>query len=245
MTFAGRIVVSVLVLCILTGCSSSNSGNSTETGSIASDNTTSAADETRSTDIPAPTKKNEDDASKNQQDQTVNKNVPKRIDDIWQAIYMYAYVYLDDFKVRGVTCDEDPEEENVYHYDFWMSNSLFCATTHDGIVDDDFMISLSKKDNNQRKKEIIALAITALEECDFDEAQKNMKELINTYDGTNDSDVLVLKKYKYLIQPKMLLEDEEYFYIMPNKPITGFDTSKYPELTSEDMKASFNMGPLL
>ena len=154
-----------------------------------------------------------------------------------------------EFSLTDVSIS-DYEDSNFYSFSLEYEGATPTSTPdvqfqeYKGIIKKSFEVDLPENCNNAILKDIITCTILAVKpELPFSEAETYMKQLVNSFDNYNQSDVVTVGNYRLFIKPKSSTLTAPSLEIVSLEDVNNeVDTSKYENYTSEEMQAPLNEG---
>ncbi len=176
-----------------------------------------------------------------------NTQYPDLVSSLYEAYKSKNQESGADLSIGNMKVDKDnPVYDGVEHESIYYSFKIENSDVTIRYWDDDYSsydIDLSDKESNETLKNIIALAISASEGIEYQDATEIMQSFVNSFNGKGQSEALLLNKYRYLLeQVEYSLFSYLKLYIEPRDQSAGFNKEDYPPLNAEYMQGALNQG---
>lgn len=218
-----KILIALLTTTLfLTGCSTTNSNKS-------------------ETNIP----KEESAAQKSKKDETLlsenQQHTPTHVVNIYDSINATINQHYPNYSLSDIS-EEQTGESTFYKFD------ISCSTTGNNpsvtFQNDEasFKVSLPDTIDNSDLRNMISCVLLSTQNIDIEKSQVYMQDLVNSFDGSNKSDVLSVDDYKYYISPSGNMTMRYLNVISVDDINTPIDTSDYQKADPEIFSGELNQG---
>lgn len=232
-----NILLSAIIIVSLSACGSSN-----ESVTKTNDNSKTASQSNY----------NNDNTKKHNNSKPVEKpQYPTQVKEIQNSFLTAIEVASLPFRISVI--EKDSMDESNF-YEFYLmhndadANQLASSLPrvriqeYQGRISGNFNVSFPDNNPNPIIKDSILLTMYALEPTiTSQQCNENLNTLVNTFDGTFDSDVITLSEYKLYLSPSYY--DTTMLNVVKisniNNPI---DTTGYSSYSSEEMLSPLNTG---
>lgn len=190
-----------------------------------------------------------DEDSKSNDQEKNSYDAPEEVLALYEGYNAAIHQHQLEFTLSDIE-KSSVEDSNFYTFSLQYDGSEPTSTPrisfqeYKGVMNKSFNVTLPDDCDNAILKNIIVCTIAATNpNMALSDAEEYLHQIVNSYDGINQSEAVALEDYTLYISPKTSTLTDPTLNVIANEEINvEIDTSEYKDYTAEEMQAPLNKG---